>query len=111
MSQTALIVEDHPGVRALAVLVLENAGWTVVWAASKSDADAILGAREVDVIVSDIGIPDGGERVPTYPPDARGRRAGLVYMSGGAFELEGAHVLPKPFAPEALVAAAAAATC
>ena len=114
---TVLVVEDHRGVRALAVAVLERAGWTVVEATSPAAARVVLAEQEVDVILSDIAMPGGTGEVPTYPADVRGRRPGLVYMSGDTARAavrrqpgtEGARFLEKPFAPETLVEALARA--
>ena len=44
---TVLVVEDHPGVMALAVVVLEGAGWNVVQATSAPDARSRLAAGEI----------------------------------------------------------------
>lgn len=112
---TVLVVEDHPGVMALAVVVLEGAGWNVVQATSAADARSRLTEREIDVVLSDVAMPGGMGEVPTYPRDARGRRPGLVYMSGDTARAsveaqpgtEGARFLQKPFAPAALLAALA----
>jgi CheY-like chemotaxis protein len=115
-SSTVLVVEDHAGVLALAVAVLENAGWCVLQAGSAEDAVALLGETAVDVIVSDVSMPGGTGEVPTYPADSRGLRPGVVYMSGDTARArverqpgtENAHFLTKPFAPNALIEAVAA---
>jgi two-component system response regulator FlrC len=112
---TVLVVEDHPGVMALAVEVLEGAGWSVVRASSASEAHSRLAEAEIDAVVSDVQLPGGNGEVPTYAGDARGRRPRLVYMSGDTARAavqrqpgtEGARCLEKPFAPEALLAALA----
>lgn len=112
---TVLVVEDHPGVMALAVVVLEGAGWTVVEASSAAEARERLGEREIDVILSDVAMPGGTGEVPTYPDDVRGARPGLVYMSGDTARAavraqpgtEAARFLEKPFEPETLLAALA----
>jgi CheY-like chemotaxis protein len=110
-------VEDHAGVLALAVAVLENAGWRVLQAESAEAAVAVLEETAVDVIVSDVSMPGGTTgQVPTYPADRRGVRPGVVYMSGDTARAqvrrqpgtEQAHFLTKPFAPSALIEAVAA---
>lgn len=114
---TVLVVEDHPGVMALAVVVLEGAGWTVVEAASAADARSRLAETEIDVVLSDVAMPGGTGEVPTYPGDVRGHKPGIVYMSGDTARAavhaqpgtEGALFLEKPFAPAALLAALAEA--
>lgn len=112
---TALVVEDHPGVLALASVLLEGAGWEVVEAVSAGEAHAVLREQAIDVILSDISMPGGTGEVPTYPTDARGRRPGVVYMSGDTKRAalrkqpgtEDAIFLEKPFAPAALLVALA----
>jgi DNA-binding NtrC family response regulator len=112
-----LVVEDHAGVLALAVAVLEHAGWHVLQADSAAEAETVLGACEVDVVVSDVSLPGGTGAVPTYPADIRGRAPGVVYMSGdtararlrGQRGTENAQFLAKPFSPAALVDAVGAA--
>lgn len=114
---TVLVVEDHPGVMALAVAVLEGAGWTVVAASSAADGQSRLAEIEVDVVLSDVAMPGGTGEVPTYSSDVRGRRPGIVYMSGDTVRAavhaqpgtDGALFLEKPFAPAALLAALAEA--
>ena len=116
-SATALVVEDHPGVMALAVALLEGAGWSVVQATSAGAASTLLAERAVDVILSDVAMPGGNGEVPTYANDARGRKPGVVYMSGDTARAavqdqrgtEGALFLQKPFAPTALLDALTAA--
>lgn len=98
---------------ALAVAVLEGAGWQVVGATSAAAAHALLSDTDVDVILSDVALPGGAGEVPTYAGDARGRRPGLVYMSGDTARAavhrqpgtENALFLQKPFDPAALLAA------
>ncbi len=112
-----LVVEDHAGVLALAVAVLEHAGWQVLQADSATGAEMLLREREVDVVVSDVSLPGGTGAVPTYPADARGRTPGVVYMSGDTARArlrnqpgtEQAQFLAKPFSPGALVDAVGAA--
>jgi hypothetical protein len=112
---TVLVVDDHPAVRSLAVAVLEGAGYNVLEAANTSEAGEVLGDHAVDAIVSDIVLPGGGAAAPTYPADARGRSAGVVYMSGytadmlrGGVLTAQARFLEKPFSPAALLASTAA---
>lgn len=111
-----LVVEDHAGVLALAVAVLEHAGWQVLQADSAGEAETLLAKREVDVVVSDVSLPGGTGAVPTYRADARGRAPGVVYMSGdtararlrGQPGIDSAQFLAKPFSPAALVDAVGA---
>lgn len=102
---------------ALAVAVLEHAGWQVLQAASAAEAEKLLERHAVDVVVSDVSLPGGTGAVPTYAADARGRAPGVVYMSGDTARArlrnqpgtEHARFLSKPFSPGALVDAVGAA--
>ena len=113
---TVLVVEDHSGVLALAVAVLEHAGWQVLQAGSAAEAQTVLEQHGVDVVVSDVSLPGGTGAVPTYAADARGRTPGVVYMSGDTARArlrnqagtEHARFLSKPFSPAALVDAVGA---
>lgn len=110
---TALVVEDHPGVMALTVALLQGAGWDVLEAGSAAEAHRLLAGHGVDVVLSDVSMPGGTGEVPTYGSDAQGRSPGVVYMSGdtkravlrGQPGTENATFLEKPFEPEALLAA------
>jgi CheY-like chemotaxis protein len=57
--QTVLLVEDHePSRKALATL-LKARQYEVSTAASLADARALTAHRQFDVLISDIGLPDG----------------------------------------------------
>jgi PAS domain S-box-containing protein len=114
---TILVVEDHPAVRALTVRVLRDAGYDVVEAASVDEALEVLGGTAVDVILTDLVMPGGtGERLAGSEDD-RGTEPGLVFMSGyteasitrDELLTGGAGFLEKPFTPDRLLAAVAAA--
>ena len=59
MSQTVLIVDDHPSFRATARLLLESDGFDVVGEAADG-ASAIDAVRELrpDVVLLDVNLPD-----------------------------------------------------
>ena len=59
MSQTVLIVDDHPGFRSSARRVLEHAGYDVVGEASDG-ASALAVAKELRpaIVLLDIQLPD-----------------------------------------------------
>lgn len=70
-----LIVENHDDTRFLLGLLLEQLGHSVQAAATMSDALDDAGSGEFDVLISDIGLPDGngwelltslGDRAPAY---------------------------------------------
>ena len=69
------IVENHDDTRFLLGLLLEQLGHSVQAAATMSDALDDAGSGEFDVLISDIGLPDGngwellaslGDRAPPY---------------------------------------------
>jgi two-component system, cell cycle sensor histidine kinase and response regulator CckA len=116
-----LLVEDEAPIRRLAERVLQRAGHTV----SAADcAEAALEAVEdgappppPDLVVSDVAMP--GEDGLTLARRLRARWPGLpvLLMSGYAevtlgqdLEAEGLRLLPKPFTPDALLAAVAEAS-
>ena len=116
---TVLLVEDDPGVRALARDALEEAGFTVL-AAPDGTAALRLAARHgagVDVLLTDVVMP--GMSGPELARVLRLREPALevVFMSGypghelvrRGTESEGARFLQKPVEPAALVRAVAAA--
>jgi CheY-like chemotaxis protein len=54
-----LVVEDHEPTRAALVQLLTSRGHTVQAAESVAAAHELAGAREFDMVVSDIALPDG----------------------------------------------------
>ena len=54
-----LIVENHDDTRFLLGLLLEQLGHEVTAAATMGEALAVAGHAHADVLVSDIGLPDG----------------------------------------------------
>ncbi|MGF6528171.1 two-component system response regulator KdpE [Variovorax sp. PvP013] len=60
MSQpTAIVVEDEPQIRRFVRLALEAEGWTVFEAGTLRDGLAAAGTRQPDLLVLDLGLPDG----------------------------------------------------
>lgn len=53
-----LLIEDDPDSREILSVLLENAGAVAVAAESVGDALRLLGDLQVDVVLSDIGMPD-----------------------------------------------------
>jgi len=110
---TILLVEDEDAVRAFAARALVQRGYTVLEAASGVEALELLGERdnEVDLIVSDVVMPemDG----PSFLREARARgvKARIIFASGYAEEAfsknlpegEEFEFLPKPFSLKQLV--------
>lgn len=110
-SRRALLVEDDADVRALARRLLETEGLTVVEARSGEEGlarwrEARSIGKEVDVVVTDVVMPDMGGR--ELVAQLRALRPGLpvVYMSSfladavAGLDLTGpAELLEKPFTP------------
>lgn len=62
MSQTqatAVVIEDEPQIRRFVRGALEDEGWQVHEAATLRDGLAAAGTRQPDLIVLDLGLPDG----------------------------------------------------
>jgi two-component system cell cycle sensor histidine kinase/response regulator CckA len=110
---TVLLVEDEDAVRAFGARALSQRGYNVLEAASGIEALEVLeeNDRQVDLIVSDVVMPemDG----PTFLREARARgiTAKIIFVSGYAEEAfsknlpEGEEFgfLPKPFSLKQLI--------
>ena len=111
-SETVLLVDDDPSVRAYVSRALSIAGFTILEAVDGTDALQIAETAPgpIEILVTDINMPgiDGLElarRVQVLRP-----ATGVVYMSGApAHEVEawslltGTVFLQKPFGPDVLV--------
>ncbi len=100
-----LVVEDEPVVRSLCARMLRRAGMHVQVAdgpvAAMSHMESAL-----DVVLSDIAMPDGGGEAVKRAFTARRPELPLVFMSGYARRanwLGDRRVLSKPFLPDELV--------
>jgi two-component system, cell cycle sensor histidine kinase and response regulator CckA len=111
-SETILLVEDEPRVRAVAALALRHAGYAVLEASDGEDAAAVAtGAGRIDALVTDVVMP----RLGGVPLAARLRALRpelmVVFVSGYAGEgmledelaAKGTTVLYKPFTAPALL--------
>lgn len=56
---TAVVVEDEPQIRRFVRGALQDEGWLVHEAATLRDGLAAAGTRQPDLIVLDLGLPDG----------------------------------------------------
>jgi two-component system cell cycle sensor histidine kinase/response regulator CckA len=111
-TETVLLAEDEPSVRALAATVLRDAGYTVVEAANGADALRAAEGHEgpVHLLLTDLVMPGMGGR--ELARRLREARPGLpvVFMSGYAEEVApgrgrpepGAAYVQKPIAPDEL---------
>ena len=107
--ETVLIVEDAEDVRILARRTLEERGYTVLVARNADEAMEIASARKIDVLLTDIVMPQtsGPQLVARY--QSLHNAPLVVYMSGYAdealsqYELDPNVVfLRKPFSPASL---------
>jgi len=103
-----LIVENHPDTVKWLQIFLEDLGHAVVAARTVEEARVALREHETDVLISDIGLPDGTgwdllERATKRPPFS-------VAMSGFGMNADSArslsagyrHHLLKPFKTQEL---------
>jgi CheY-like chemotaxis protein len=111
--QTVLVVDDEAGLRTLARVILEDAGYEVLEAASGREAlETIANDPPVDILLTDIVMPglSGAElaaRVRAEVPEIA-----VVYMSGHTRGVPidvAIPLVPKPFRAGQLTAAIALA--
>jgi len=112
-SETVLLAEDEPAVRAIAQQALERQGYTVLAAPSGADALALAAQHgaTIHLLLTDVVMPgmsgrDLADRLTAQRPGTR-----VLYISGytdnaivrhGMLE-PGLAYLQKPFRPDALV--------
>jgi len=113
-SETILVVEDDPGVRALVVRTLREGGYRVLPASGGDEAEFI--ARELegplDLLLTDVIMP--GRTGPEVARAIHAIRPGVpvLFVSGYTHDAigrkgelpEGTELLQKPFTPEVLLA-------
>ena len=112
-TETVLVVEDEPQVRAVAARTLRGAGYRVLEATNGRDGVQVARREKdsIDLVLTDIVMPEMGGRemmelVRQYIP-----RATVLYISGftagglpvAADEREQRHFLQKPFTPVVLL--------
>jgi CheY-like chemotaxis protein len=117
--ETLLVVEDESNVLRVTKRILEHAGYRVLSASSLAEAIAVARSTSdpIELLLTDLVLPDGGgrdvaERVAQLRPGIR-----VLYMSGYTDDPELRHgisaseveFLPKPFAPDQLLARVRAA--
>jgi PAS domain S-box-containing protein len=110
---SVLIVEDEQAIRTLTRTILERAGYSVVTASTATDAEALF-AQEVggiDLLVTDIALPDGTGPALFKRLFARRPSLRVVYISGYTDEMlvdqtaleRAGGFLQKPFLADGLV--------
>ncbi len=111
-TETVLLLEDEPAVRALVAHILRGSGYSVLEAAEGEEALRVCRQHggPIHLLVSDVVLPGGGgpgvaERLLPLHPGLR-----VLYLSGYADDAvfrhgvvpENGHFLAKPFAAAAL---------
>jgi CheY-like chemotaxis protein len=111
-TETVLVVEDAPAVRALASRVLAGAGYAVLTAADSAEAEAIAAAHPgtIHLLLTDVVMPGFSGRELAERIGATRPEIAVLYMSGytddaivhhGVLE-QGVPYLEKPFSPDQL---------
>lgn len=117
---TVLVVDDEPDVRLVARLVLTSAGYDVHEASSGEEAlSALFSDPRPDAVLLDVRMQgiDGWETMRRLRRDPSGRETPVVIFTanaGARSDAPGAwrdyeHILTKPFDPDGLLEAVAAA--
>ncbi|MBS0455214.1 MAG: two-component system response regulator KdpE [Proteobacteria bacterium] len=108
---TAVVIEDEPQIRRFVRAALEDEGWQVHEMATLRDGLAAAGTRQPDLIVLDLGLPDGDgvslirdvrgwSTVPIIVLSARAQEADkIAALDAGADDY-----LTKPFGTGELLA-------
>ncbi|HVL41125.1 MAG TPA: ATP-binding protein [Brevundimonas sp.] len=110
-SETILVVEDHDDLRAFSVGVLTDLGYRVLSASSGSEAINLVKDEPIDLLFTDVVLPDGmnGRRVADAVATIR-PRAKVLFTTGytanaivhnGRLDA-GVQLISKPFSASAL---------
>jgi two-component system, cell cycle sensor histidine kinase and response regulator CckA len=110
--ETILLVEDEPGVRELAQMVLSERGYKVIEAHTPEEAERLAGnnGAGIHLLLTDVVMPGSSGRELAKRLTGRYPNLRVLYMSGythnviaqdGTLE-EGISFLQKPFTPQVL---------
>jgi nitrogen-specific signal transduction histidine kinase len=111
-TETVLLVEDEPAVRALAARVLRNLGYTVLEAMNGTEGLGVAQAHtgQIDLLLADVVMPEVGGKALSEQLTSQYLTMRVLFMSGytdnaivhhGRLD-EGVAFLQKPFTPAAL---------
>ena len=112
-TETILLVEDEPGLRALARRILERQGYSVLACANGSEALVTAAglAAPLHLVLTDVVMPEMNGRVMAERLRIERPEVAVVYMSGytdddavlrGVLEADASYI-QKPFAPAELL--------
>ncbi len=110
MAATILVIEDEPAIRDSLVYVLQTEGFDVLPASTLTDARTLL-ARDLALVILDVGLPDGSgfdfcrdlrrtSLVPVLFLTARGDEIDRIV----GLELGADDYVTKPFSPREVAA-------
>jgi two-component system catabolic regulation response regulator CreB len=111
MTTHILLVEDEPSIAEIVEFALASEGFQIAWRTLARDAEAELAAAPCDLIILDIGLPDGSglellkrvrraSEVPVLILSARNAELDRVL----GLELGADDYVAKPFSPRELAA-------
>jgi len=111
MNARILLVEDEPAIAEIVEFALSSEGFQVLWCHLARDAEAELATGPVDLLILDIGLPDGSglellkrlrreSELPTLILSARHTELDRVL----GLELGADDYVTKPFSPRELAA-------
>ncbi|MEK7355851.1 MAG: response regulator, partial [Bdellovibrionota bacterium] len=101
-----LLVDDSTDIRDAVAAVLKTEH-EVSWASSLNEAKTLIGDRHYDLVLLDIGLPDGDgmEFLAKMQSDLEGKGTGVIFLSGTntvpartrSFSLGALDYIAKPF--------------
>ena len=114
---TVLVLDDDAAQRSLASVLLRRSGFRVVTAADGDEAQRVMQAQPVDVLLADVVLPESSGPAIALALKSQHPTLATLYMSGYTEAVlsehgvprEGAAFVAKPFTRSALVAAVHAA--
>jgi DNA-binding NtrC family response regulator len=107
LMKRVLVVDDDRSILQVARMILDRSGFTTVSADNATQALTLLQHQNIDLLLTDLVMPgmSGGELIE----EARKRQPDLPVCCMTAFiplvhsDLERVLIIPKPFAPRALI--------
>jgi DNA-binding response OmpR family regulator len=98
MNEVILLVDDEELVRKLLDAYLESAGYRVIQARSSAEArEKALGCETIDVVIADLGLPDGGGVALVHDLQRTRPPLRALWMSGNSDACVPGRFIAKPF--------------